>query len=86
MSGEAFGRIIRAQPRLKGTQLMKNWQLLSTQERRAVAEDLAREALQGFFDDYSGFKDMASNAGRRRAVDSVLLCLESRAILAGKET
>lgn len=59
---------------------MPKWSLLSTIERRAVAEDLARDTLRGFFDDYSGFKDMFGDVARRRSVDSALLCLESLAI------
>lgn len=65
--------------------MMVGWQQLSIEERRAVAEDLARDALRGFFNNYSEFEDMTLNVARRRTVNSVLLCLESRAIVAKKE-
>lgn len=61
--------------------MLEKWRQMSILERQKVAEDLTRDALRGFFDDYSGFEDMAADKGRRQAVRSVLLCLESRLVI-----
>jgi hypothetical protein len=57
--------------------MLEKWRQMSALERRKVAEDLARTAPRGFFDDYSDFKNLAIDKRRRQAVNNVLFYLES---------
>jgi hypothetical protein len=60
------------------------WNQLSTTERRAIAEELARDTLRGFFGDYSGFQDMSLDAARRCAVNSALRSLYHRQMVVNR--